>query len=211
MFVGICNLEKVEKRKLLKSKLKEEETIVAKFLNYDLKLKYGSTTGNKDIYLTDKNRIVIYDDGGSFSEEKIYASDIYGLGKYDFNRGYEIFLDFPYSVSISLHLSLTDLVLYNEYFYKYLNFSKEPTILITKEENIPLKNLALTKEDILFYNGEDDITKVQLDKIKDLKYGNRVLNISYDINGIINKIYVFNLDFEPVKSIKILLERQMQK
>lgn len=205
--MGIFNLEKVSNNKLLLSKLKENERILAKFLDYDLKLESGSSTGNKMVYLTSHNRIVIYDDGGNFSSEKIYASDIYGLGRYNFNGGYPLILDLPYYVSLTLNITLIDLILYNEIFYKYLNFSKEPTILISKDENIPLKNLALQKDAVLFYDAKERVIKIELSKIKDLKYGNRVLNITYVKDNVVNKIYIFNLAFEPVKSIKAMLER----
>lgn len=207
VFMSIFNLEKVSNNKLLLSKLKENERILARFLDYDLKLENGSSTGNKMVYLTSHNRVVIYDDGGSFSSEKIYASDIYGLGRYDFNGGYPIVLDLPYYISLTLNITLIDLILYNEVFYKYLNFSKEPTILISRDENMPLKNLALQKDAVLFYNAEGKIIKIELNKIKDLKYGNRVLNITYLENNVVNKVYIFNLAFEPVKSIKAMLDK----
>lgn len=205
--MNIFNLEKVCNDRLLFSKLKENERIIAKFLDYDLKLEGGSSTGDKIIYLTSYNRVVIYDEGGVFSSEKIYASDIYGLGKYDFNGGYPIILDLPYYISLTLSISVIDLILYNEVFYKYLNFSNEPTILISKEENILLKNLILQKDAMLFCDAKERNIKIELNKVKSIKYGNRVLNIIYRNDEITNKIYIFNLSSEPVRSIKLMLDK----
>lgn len=204
-----CNLEKVTKEKILSSKLKDDERIIGKFLNYDLKLKYGSSTGVKLVYLTNQNRVIIHDDGGGFSSEKIYASDIYGISKYNKDKGYSILLDYSYSATLSINISLIDLILFNEYFYKYLNFSQEPTILITKGEYIVLKSLAINSERVTFLDGKNKELKIELNKIRDFKYGNRVLNIVYKENDILNKFYIFNISAAPVEKLRLLLNEKI--